>query len=199
MSHDDPDGMQVAGAGSLLQDMVHESGMASWIDNLGLNGHVDKAIFLSNSEDADGLQLDADSTSLLMQPRGGSAHDDTSAGASSRGKRGGDLADSPGPSKRPARNLYYGDTVDLSSHEAIQGMLHLDGDKEGSASNIASPAAKSRANSHHSHPLQADSQEHGASRFLSVVATTVHDTDNPPHSPAENDHVTHTPSSSGPR
>jgi hypothetical protein len=206
MSHDVPEGLQAAAAGSLLQDMVNDSGIMPWINDLGLNGHVDKAIFLSTSEDADGLQLDADAMALLMHSRGGSAHDDSSAGASSRGKRDGALLESPGPSKRPARNLDYAEAgVDLESQRAIQGMLHLDGDKQGCASAAGSPSVKARTNAHvnQAHDARANAAHaggHGGSRFLAGVAG-VRDVpeEDPPHSPADNEHVPPTPSSSGPR
>lgn len=208
MSHDDTEGLQAAAAGSLLQDMVHDSGMMPWINDLGLNGHVDKAIFLSNSDDADGLQLDADTMALLMHGRGGSAHEDASAGASSsRVKREGGSLDSPVPSKRPARNLDYGEAgVDIESHEhalAIQGMLHLDSDKHGGVSTGGSPAAKARTNAHVNHVHDArgnGAAAHGGSKFLAGVAG-VRDApeEDRPHSPADNEHVPPTPSSSGPR
>ena len=207
MSHDDSEGMQAAAAGSLLQDLVNDSGIMPWINDLGLNGHVDKAIFLSTSEDADGLQLDADTMAMLMHSRGGSAHDDASAGASSRGKREGASLESAGPSKRPARNLDYAEAgVDLESQRAIQGMLHLDGDKQGGASAAGSPSAKARTNAHvnHAHNARANAAAyaggHGGSKFLAGVAG-VRDVaeEDPPHSPADNEHVPPTPSSSGPR
>lgn len=209
MSQDDPEGLQAAAAGSLLQDMVNDSGIMPWINDLGLNGHVDKAIFISNSEDADSLQLniDADTMAPLMHSRGGSAHDDASGGASTRGKREGASIDGPGHSKRPSRNLDYAETgVDLESQRAIQGMLHLDGDRQGNAREEGSSTAKARTIAHVNHVHDAPANAavhaggHGGSKFLAGVAG-VRDVpeDFPPHSPADHEHVPPTPSSSGPR
>jgi len=179
MSGDDADGLQPSAAG-LLQDIAHDSGMMQWVQDLGLSSHVPG--FFSNSEDADGLQLD-----------NGPAHEDVTGGVASRDKRPSDAFDSPAPSKRPARNLDYADS---ESHDAIQGMLHLS-DKDG----IAMAGSLSRTSVRASIPIPSSRDTGGdgaGSRFLACVAGA-RDEDDPPHSPAEHEGVPHTPSSSGPR
>jgi len=184
MSHDYTDGLQGAAVGHLVEEMLHDSGMARWIDDLGLNGHV-LSSFPSN-DDPDGLQLDG-------------VPQNDEAGAASRSKRAGDAVDCPAPSKRPARNLEYGE--DASSRESFQGMLHLDSDKEAGVAIALSPRTKARTVAHLNHTpegREAGAEKGGgaASKFLAGVAG-LRDAE-PPHSPAETE-VPHTPSSSGPR
>ena len=187
MSHDEPEALPGAAAGSLLHDMVHASGMLPWIQDLGLNSHV--ASFAVSSENAD---ENADVLHL-------DAHDDAAA----RGKRAVEPVDSPLPSKRPARNLDYGGAD--ANHEAVQGMLHLDGDRSGNGGSADPVSAKARE-APSTTAAGRDDEAGAGSRFLTAHAVTAvavrvkHEEDDlPPRSPVAHTMEAPTPSSSGPR